>query len=88
MVVVLLEFASGPKLIVEGLPLLLKVLKRVARKRVKPIRGDPLETGGEHPAHEKVVVRINRYLILVVPKMLDGVGRTGVEVEARHYELP
>jgi len=45
-------------------------------------------TGGEHPAHEEVIVRVDFHLILVVPKMLDRVGRSGVEVEAQHHELP
>ena len=59
----------------------------MVRKRVKPAEDDPLEAGGEHPANE-VIMRVDRHFILVVLKMLDGVGRSGVEVEARHHELP
>jgi len=63
-VIILLEFASRRELIKEGLPHLLEVSERVARERVEPIGGDPLETGGEHPAHEEVIMRINGHLIL------------------------
>ena len=75
-------------MIVESLSHLLEVSKCVVQKRVKQVGGDPLEAGGEHPAHEKVIMRVDHHLILVVPKMLDGVGRFGVKVEARHHELP
>ena len=33
-------------------------------------------------------MRVDHHLILVVLKMLDGVGRSGVEIEARHNKLP
>jgi len=84
---ILLEFASGSELIVEGLPNFLEFSKRVAQKRIETVGGNALEAGEEHSAHEEVV-RINHHLILVVPKMLDGVGRFGLEVKARHHELP
>jgi len=59
----------------------------MARKRVEPVGNDPLEARGEHLAHEIIVI-VNPHLVLVVPKMLDGVCCSGVEVEARHHELP
>ena len=45
-ITVLLEFMSGYKLIREGFPHLLEVSKRVARKRVEPVVGDPLKLEG------------------------------------------
>ena len=45
-IVVLFEFASGCELIVEGLPHLLEVSKRVAQKRVESVGGDPHKAGG------------------------------------------
>jgi len=32
-------------------------------------------------------MRVDRHLVLVVPKMLDGVCCSRVPIEARHYEL-
>ena len=85
---VVLEFAPGSELTVEGLPHLLEVSNRVARKRVELVEGNPLEAGGENQPHEEVKLRIDRHHILVVPKMLNGIGRSGVEVAALHHELP
>jgi len=59
----------------------------MARKRVEPVGGDPLEAGGEHPAHEEFIVGVDHHLVLVVLKMLDGVYCSGVEVKARHHEF-
>ena len=87
-VIVLLEFASESELIVQGLLHLLKVSKRMAQKRVEPVGGNPLKAGGEHPAHEKVIMRIDSHLILVVPKMMNEISCSAIEVEAQHHELP
>ena len=73
-------------MIVEGLSYLFDVPERVARKRVEPVIGDPLEIGGKHPAHKEVIVRIDCHLILVVSKMLDGVSHIGVKVEIQHHK--
>jgi len=37
--------------------------------------GDTLETGGECPIEEKVVVSVNRHFILELAEMEKGVGR-------------
>jgi len=59
----------------------------MAQKRVEPVGGDSLEAGREHPAHEEIIVRVDRQLVLVGPKMLDGVWCSRVEVKARQYKL-
>jgi len=69
---VVLEFTSAGELVVEDLPHLLEVSEGMAQKRVEPVGDDSLEAGREHPAHE-IIVRVDRQLVLVVPKMLDGV---------------
>ena len=84
---ILFEFAIGRELIVEGSPHLLEVSKRVARKRVETVGDDPLKAGRENSTNEEVIMRIDRHLIMVVLKMLDGAGRAGVEVKAQHHEL-
>ena len=56
------------------------------QERVEPIKGDALKAGREH-ADQEVVVGVDRYLVLVLPKMLDGIDRSGVAVEAWHYEF-
>jgi len=35
---------------------------------------------------EKVIVKVDRYLILVL-EVLNGIGRPRVALEAQHYEL-
>jgi len=59
----------------------------VSRERVEPIEGNALEAGREHLAQEAVVVRVDCHLVLVLPKMLDGVGGSCVAVEAWYYEF-
>jgi len=87
-IVVLLEFMLGSELIIEGLPHLLEVSKQVAQKRVEPVGGDPLEAEGDNVAHEVVIMRLDCHLILKMSKILERIGRSGVEVEARHHKLP
>ena len=57
------------------------------QERVEPIKDDALEAGREHAAQEEVIMGVHRHLVLVPPKMLDGVGRSGVAFKAWYYEF-
>ena len=57
------------------------------RERVEPIEGDSFEAGWKHTAQEEIIVGVNNHLVLVLLKMLDRVGRSGISFEAWHYEF-
>ena len=66
---------------------LLEASERSQRKRVEPIQGHALKTRSKHSTHEEVVVRVNCHLDLISSEVLDGVGHSGVAIEARYHEL-
>jgi len=87
MIDVLLKLTLRSILVVEDLPHFFEVLEWAPQERVEPIEGDALEAGWEHAAQAAIFVGVNHHLVLVLSKMLDRVGRSGVAVEAWHYEF-
>ena len=75
-IVVLPQLPSGSALVVEILLHLLEVPERLPRERIEPVVGDTFETGQEYTTQERVIVGVNRHLVLVLAEMLDGVGRS------------
>jgi len=59
----------------------------VFRKRVKSVVGGAFETGWEHTSQEEVIMRVDRYLVLVLSEEMNGINRSRVVLEVRHYEL-
>ena len=49
--------------------------------------GGAFDSGWEHVTQEEVIVRMNHYLVLVLPEVLDRISRPRVALETRHYEL-
>ena len=86
-VAILLELLSRGVLVEEGIIDLLEALERSQRKQVKPFQGHALETGWKHSTHDEVVVGVDHHLDLISSEVLDGVGQSGVAIEARYHEL-
>ena len=70
------------------------------RRSVSPLRSSRVNASGEenqskatplkldgNTAHEEVIVGVDRHLVLVMSKMLDGVCHSRVPVEVLHSEL-
>jgi len=49
--------------------------------------GNFLEAGQECSTEEKVIMSVDRYFVLVLAEMKEGVRGSRVVVEGRHYEL-
>ena len=58
-----------------------------ASEENKPVVGSAFEIGWEHATQEEIIIRVDRHLILVLLVELDGIDRSRIALEARHYKL-
>ena len=86
-VIILLELFAGAVLREEQLDEILDVVDRPWRKRVKPVRGYFLQTGGEDLPQDGVVTSINHHLVLILTEMLNWIIQIGVAVKGRGHEF-
>jgi len=72
---------------IEGMLYLFKTSEGVPWERVEPVVGGTFKTRWEHVTQEEIIMRVDYHLILVLREVLDGINRTRVALDARHYEL-
>jgi len=68
MVTILLELPPGSELVVEGTNYIFKTLEEVLWERIQSMISSSLEAGRERPT-EKVIMSINRHLVLELAEM-------------------
>jgi len=82
-VVILLGLPAGGILGEEHLRYLLKIVKRIRRQRIKPIRGHIFQTERKGQTHEKIVTGVNHYLVSKKLYVLDWIAGSRVVVDVR-----
>ena len=50
--------------------------------------GDPFKAGWKCSAEKKVIISVDRHLILILAEMKEGVEGSRIVVEGRNHELP
>ena len=73
-VVVLLKLPSGSVLVIESLLHLFEAPETLSWECIELV--EALENGREHTTQEHVVVKVDRYLVLILMEVLDGVSRS------------
>ena len=58
-----------------------KVVERVWRQRVKPIRGRAFQTRRKCASHYWIIVGVDHHLILVVSNVLDQIAHSRIVIE-------
>jgi len=64
MAAILLKLSPRSELVVEGVHYVFEASEGVLRESIEPIISGSLEPGRERPTEKKVIVSINRHLIL------------------------
>ena len=64
-----------------------KVVERVWRQRVKPIRGRAFQTRRKCVSHYWIIVGVDHHLILVVSNVLDQIAHSRIVIENESWEF-
>ena len=78
---VLLELSLESTLVIESMLHLFEAPESLSRECIEPFIGSALETKWEHATQEQLVIRVDCHLVLVLPEILDGIGRPRVVLE-------